>query len=46
MSFSAHRSLMAEWAEHKGEDGVREYWETNNAESLDGLPGIQTVRPA
>ena len=46
MSFSAHRSLMAKWAQDKGEQGVRQYWESNNAESLDGLAGIVSTKPA
>ena len=43
MEFTAHRSQMAEWAARKGEDGLREYREANNARSLDGLPGLQSV---
>jgi hypothetical protein len=41
MDFTAHRTRMAEWADRKGEDGVRQYWETKNSHSLDGLPGLE-----
>ena len=43
MAFTAHRTQMAEWAARKGEEGMREYREANNALSLDGLPGLQSV---
>ncbi len=32
------RPELADWAERKGEQGVREYWETRNAKSIDGKP--------
>jgi len=34
------RDRLIEWAEHKGDDGLREYWTSKNATSVDGLPGI------
>ncbi|MGA3215236.1 MAG: pyridoxamine 5'-phosphate oxidase family protein [Acidimicrobiales bacterium] len=40
MDFKTHRTKMAEWADRKGDDGIRRYWVTNNSESLDGLPGL------
>ncbi len=43
MAFTDHRTQMAEWAARKGEDGLREYREANNALSLDGLPGLQSL---
>ena len=43
MAFTAHRTQMAEWAARKGEEGMREYREANNALSLDGLPGLQSL---
>jgi hypothetical protein len=39
------RSQMIDWAERKGPDGLRAYREKNNARSIDGLPGIDPVRP-
>jgi hypothetical protein len=32
-------------AEDEGEQSVREYWESKNAESLDGLAGIASTKP-
>ncbi len=32
------RSTLREWAEKKGEQGIRAYWERNNRISIDGLP--------
>lgn len=40
MNFAAHRDHMAEWADRKGDEGIREYWDSHNSESLDGLPGV------
>ena len=41
MAFQEHRTLMGEWADRKGEAGIREYWESANALSIDGLPGLR-----
>ncbi len=49
LDFRAHRTQMAEWAGRKGDDGIRQYWESANSESRDGLPalrGIAQARPA
>lgn len=35
------RSQLLEWADRKGEDGLRAYQKDNNATSLDGLPGLR-----
>jgi len=35
------RSQLREWAARKGPEGVRRYQETNNRESIDGLPGLR-----
>jgi len=43
MEFTSHRDLMAQWANRKGEVGIRAYWESKNARSLDGLPGLQNL---
>lgn len=32
------RDTLYQWAEKKGEDGIREYWQTRNLVSIDGLP--------
>ncbi|VAX37995.1 hypothetical protein MNBD_UNCLBAC01-2083 [hydrothermal vent metagenome] len=35
--FKGDRNQLIEWAEKKGEQGVRKYWEENNQISIDGL---------
>ncbi len=40
-SFEGERSQLHEWAERKGEAGIREYKADNNATSLDGLAGLR-----
>jgi hypothetical protein len=45
MDFRAYRTQMAEWADSKGDEGLRAYWESNNSESLDGLPALRAVKP-
>jgi len=36
--FVGERNLLAEWAEKKGESGIRQYWQDRNQISLDGKP--------
>lgn len=36
--YAGERATLTRWAEAKGEDGLREYWRTKNAVSIDGLP--------
>lgn len=36
--FQGERQVLAEWAEKKGESGIRDYWEKNNQQSIDGIP--------
>ena len=36
--YKGDRSLMIDWAEKKGEDGIKEFWEECNQTSLDGKP--------
>ncbi len=36
--YVGEREIMAEWANKKGEDGLRNYIQEKNLESLDGLP--------
>lgn len=37
MDFKAERDTLKNWAARKGEDGIREYWATRNAKTLDGV---------
>ncbi|MGO9964539.1 MAG: pyridoxamine 5'-phosphate oxidase family protein [Acidimicrobiales bacterium] len=46
MDFRAHRTQMAEWAERKGDEGIRQYWQSSNAVSLDGLPALGDIAEA
>ena len=39
--FERERDTLITWAERKGPDGIAEYWETTNAASIDGLPGLE-----
>jgi hypothetical protein len=34
------RDRLLGWAKGRGDDGIAAYWETKNAVSIDGLPGI------
>lgn len=36
--YRGEREMLKEWAEKKGEEGVREYWRERNSVSLDGKP--------
>lgn len=36
--YVSERELLEPWAEKKGEEGVKAYWEKNNQVSLDGKP--------
>lgn len=36
MDFREDRQVLTQWAEAKGEDGLRDYWATRNATTLDG----------
>ncbi len=40
MDFRAERPTLHQWAERKGDDGLREYWAEKNAASIDGLPAL------
>src|SRR5262252_7132606 len=40
--FEGQRTLLAEWAARKGEDGLRKYRVEKNATSIDGLPALQS----
>ena len=36
--FVGEREVLRDWAENKGEAGVRDYWKTRNTKTIDGLP--------
>ncbi len=36
--FRGDRPLLDQWAENKGDDGIRAYWAQKNQTSIDGLP--------
>jgi hypothetical protein len=38
MDFVGERDLLTNWADSKGRDGIREYWQQKNTASLDGDP--------
>ena len=44
MDFTAHRHQLSEWADRKGDDGIRAYWESTNSNSLDGLPALKVSK--
>lgn len=37
-AFEGHRTMLTEWAERKGPEGIRAYWLEKNRVSIDGLP--------
>jgi hypothetical protein len=45
MDFRAERPTLHQWAERKGDDGLRDYWADKNVESIDGLPALDPDRP-
>ena len=44
MTLVGDRDDLPRWAERKGADGVADYQRTRNAESIDGLPGLDPDR--
>lgn len=40
-SFLEERDTLLRWAESKGEEGLEAYWNNRNAQSIEGLPGLQ-----
>lgn len=38
MDLVEQRPTLPDWAERKGEEGIRQYWRDKNATSFDGLP--------
>ncbi|MEL6987628.1 MAG: pyridoxamine 5'-phosphate oxidase family protein [Bacteroidota bacterium] len=37
-TFKGQRSILKDWAEKKGDDGIKQYWKDKNVTSIDGLP--------
>jgi len=37
MDYKEDRPILKGWAERKGKDGIKEYWEQKNITSIDGL---------
>ena len=46
MDFVAEREALTKWADKKGADGVVDYQRENNARSLDGLTGVDWLKPS
>jgi hypothetical protein len=44
MQFVASRPKLEEWADHRGPDGLEQYWADRNRESIDGIPALDPVR--
>jgi hypothetical protein len=40
MHFDDHRPTMDQWANRKGEAGIRDYWSEKNQRSIDDLEGL------
>ena len=38
LDFAGERETLTKWTEDKGPDGIRAYWSSTNAETLDGAP--------
>jgi len=38
MDLVGQRTTLPDWAERRGEDGIRDYWREKNVTSFDGLP--------
>jgi len=45
-AFVEERSELRDWAERKGEAGIRRYWAQKNLRSIDGLPTGLVLDPA
>jgi hypothetical protein len=42
MDYAGERGVLDRWTEDKGDAGIREYWASTNAETIDGMPtGIE-----
>lgn len=36
MKYQGHRTLLKDFADNKGDDGIKQYWQDKNTKSLDG----------
>ena len=36
--FNEDRTMLIDWAENKGDEGINLYWQEKNQTSIDGLP--------
>jgi hypothetical protein len=45
MDYVEDRDQLVRWAETKGDGGLRDYRTKKNAQSLDGLPGLDASQP-
>jgi hypothetical protein len=43
--YGGDRDTLIRWAESKGQDGLTQYRQAKNAQSLDGLPGLNARMP-
>ncbi|MGP6085553.1 pyridoxamine 5'-phosphate oxidase family protein [Antarctobacter jejuensis] len=43
--YAGEREVLKDWADRKGEDGVRDYWATRNLTTIDGMPTGITAEP-
>jgi hypothetical protein len=41
LHYAGERRQLLDWADRKGEEGIRSYQEDNNALSIDGLAGLR-----
>lgn len=40
--FRGDRDILDKWSENKGEEALKQYRQSNNAVSIDGLPGLES----
>ena len=40
MDYRDERPTLQQWAERRGDDGLRQYWADRNVASIDGLPAL------
>ena len=38
MDFAGDRQVLTQWAEKRGTEGIRDYWQEKNRVSIDGRP--------
>ena len=40
MAYQGQRDNFVQWSTRKGEDGIRDFQQKHNTQSIDGLPGL------